>query len=101
MYLHHAYDKTATILEYTAGEWGTEDLYRLGDSVQCRLRPLSGSERFAGGKETVVASHRVYTPVAEISEDDRLEIDGVEYEITLVNRPTESNHYEIDVLRIQ
>ena len=102
MYAHHIYDKTASILGYTPGTgWGDEDSHVVREQVPCRIRPLSGGERFAGGKETVIATHRVYCPVTDITEADRISIDGVEYKISLVNRPSESEHLELDVLRVQ
>ena len=102
MYAQHVYDKTAIILGYSAGDaWGTEDSHAVRQNVPCRIRPLSGGERFAGGKETVIATHRVYCPVTYVTEADRLLIGGVEYKISLVNRPSESDHLEIDVLRVQ
>ncbi len=102
MYAHHLYDKTVTILGYAAGaDWGVEDSYSVSHAEPCRIRPLAGSERFAGGKETVVATHRVYCPVTEVTEADRIQVDGVEYKVSLVNRPSESDHLELDVLRVQ
>lgn len=102
MYAYHLYDKTVGILSYTpGGTWGVEDAYVLSHTVPCRIRPLAGSERFAGGKETVVATHRVYCPVTTITEADRVSIDDMEYKVSLISRPTESNHLEIDVLRVQ
>ena len=105
--INHTFDKTAGILGYQPGLWGEEDLYITVDTTPCRIRMLSGSaggaggERFAGGKLTVIATHRVYISVRTITERDRLMIDGIEYEIVAVNQPSESKHLEIDVLRIQ
>ena len=102
MYAHHIYDKTASILGYTPGTgWGDEDSHVVREEVPCRIRPLAGDERFVGGKTTVIASHRVYCPVIDITEADRIEIEGVDYNITLVHRPSESNHLELDVMRIE
>ena len=102
MYAHHIYDKTASILGYTPGTgWGDEDSYVVSQEVPCRIRPLAGNERFLGGKVTLIASHRVYCPVIDVTEADRIEIDDVTYIIELVNRPSESEHLELDVLRVQ
>lgn len=102
MYMHHVYDKMAAILSYTPGSaWGTEDGFTFSHNEPCRIRPLSGGERFAGDKETVIATHRVYCPVTDITEADRIEIDTVGYKVSLVSRPSASDHLEIDVLKIK
>lgn len=101
MLIDNVYDKTAEIIRYEPGSWGSEDEYIAFENAPCRIRLLSGREQNAGGKLTVVATHRVYMPVVTLTEQDRLTIDGQEYEIVLVNQPTESEHLEVDVLRIQ
>ena len=101
MYADHTFDKLAEIRDYVGGGWGNEDTYMVSKVARCRIRPISGNERFTGGKTTVIATHRIYMGVQEITVRDRLWIDDIEYEIVLVSRPSESEHLEIDALRIE
>ena len=54
-------------------------------TIQGRLRPLNGTERFSADKETLFATHRLYCFPADIKETDRVKYDNKYYNIKFVS----------------
>ena len=68
-------------------------------TVDGRLRPLAGDKRLSADKETLYASHKFYTDVADIKDTDRYkDPEGNLYTIKFVSDPMNmGNHLEIDL----
>ncbi len=53
-------------------------------TIQGKLRPLSGTERFSADKTTLYATHRLYCFPANIEVNDRVKFDSKYYNIKFV-----------------
>ena len=53
-------------------------------TIEGRVRPLAGEERFTGDKKTLFATHRLYCFPADITEKDRVVYGGKNYDIKFV-----------------
>jgi SPP1 family predicted phage head-tail adaptor len=56
-------------------------------TISGQIRPLSGDERLSADKKTLFASHRLYTDPADITEADRVNDNGLIYDIKFVHDP--------------
>ena len=65
-------------------------------SVNCRIRLLTAQERFVGGKDGVISTHRIYCNTIDIQNKDVAKIDNIEYDINYVN-PGSLNKGTIEV----
>lgn len=85
--------------ETPGGFGGPEYTWTTHLAVDGRLRPLSGDKRLSADKETVFASHKFYTAVADIKETDRYkDPSGNIYTIKFISDPMSmGNHLEIDL----
>ena len=66
--------------------------------INGRIRPLSGNEREAAGKQTLFASHKLYCDILDINEKDRIHdaADDQTYEVKFVSDPMHmGNHLEV------
>jgi SPP1 family predicted phage head-tail adaptor len=74
-------------------------------TVSCRVRALSGTERAMSGQRGVQVSHRIYCvkPAGfSITEDHRLVVSGITYEVGYVNDVDRlGRHLEIDCLEMR
>ena len=68
-------------------------------TIACRIRQLKAVEKFVGGKDGVVSTHRVYsTNAITIQNKDHLIIDGLVYDVNTINPGSSKKGYlEIDV----
>ena len=66
----------------------------------CRIRQLNAQERFVGGKDGIVSTHRVYCDVVDIRNQDEATINGSVYDVNTIN-PLSSgrkgNKLEVDM----
>lgn len=84
----------AEIITYPESDW----LYFRGI-----INTLSISEfkQVAAGKETIIGSHKLYCPVIDIKETDRIRFNGEYYEIISIKNPMSFNrHLEIELKKI-
>ena len=79
-------NKTGTVTRATAATTGPEPTVTWATvwTGACRVVQRSGRE-LEGLHETAVTTHRVFFPLgADVTSDDRLTVDGVTYDLTLV-----------------
>jgi SPP1 family predicted phage head-tail adaptor len=108
-------NKTATVKRFTPN--GTDRLnhkkgtYTDAGTFACSLQTLSGRETYAISEATmgstnetiVMVQHRAFAnPGANVTEADRLEIDGETYHVVHVSDPTgHAHHLEIDLYHMK
>lgn len=75
--------------------------YSTGETFVCALETVSGSERYAVGSETVLATHRVYcTAGVSVTEQNRVQIGSTIYTVVFVENPMERSHHKEVMLRV-
>lgn len=97
-------NQTATIQRATYGTdslAGRTETWTNVGTIRCRLRALSARERPMMGSDGTEITHRMYCSPTDITERDRVVIDGTVYEVAAVNRlpgGVAGHHYEVDLV---
>lgn len=94
---------TATIQVYTESTGWGDGSWANSSTVDCHIRPLTGSERYAADKKTIFSTHRLYCePTTSISESARVVADGNTYDVKWVHNVMNwGEHYAVDLERIE
>jgi len=68
-------------------DWGspTGTSYQYNETIQGRIRQLSGDERYAGQSTTHVSTHRMYCKPTILSYSDRIVYRGESFDIININ----------------
>lgn len=92
------------VLERTSApqEWGGEETWRpVCGPLACRIQPISARE-IVDGKVRTGAEYVVYLPIppCPIGEEDRVEVDGLVYQVVFVKDAAGAHHHlELEVKR--
>lgn len=83
---------------FLSDEWSTHI-----ESVLCRIQPLKSNEKIAYGKETVLATHKMFCSAEhDITEQDRIVRNGIYYDIIeVINIDMMDHHLEITLDRVK
>jgi head-tail adaptor len=94
------YNKQATLYRPVITEVSgspVEIFAAVGGAFPCGIDAKSGRERVQRDKVDEVAEYVIFTDIRDIRAQDRIKIDGVDYEVVFVDDPCVMGHHlEID-----
>lgn len=86
----------------SAQGWGESEVWQsVCGPLECRIQPVSAREH-SDGKVSTAAEYVVYLsiPPCTIAEEDRVEVDGIVYQVVFVKDAAGAHHHlELEVKR--
>ena len=100
---HYTMDVTVNRPTVSVGSSGAPmETFASHLSFKGLIRPLTGRELFASGKQTSFSTHRLYCDVADIDVKDQIVANGNTFQVRYVENPNNLNHHlEVDMELIE
>jgi len=90
------YKNTAYVVTVTKpDDFSTSAITESLTTVKCAINPVSGHERFAGGKNDVFVDYKLYCSAGVvINEQKRIRWNGADYNVVFVRDPFIMGHHK-------